>query len=81
MILESEAGKPVKQIAQELTTYPNKVIDWRQRYVENGLAGLQDQPRSGRPPKYGKTFRNDLLKVLSGSIAILVEPGYHPSCS
>ena len=65
MILESEAGKPVKQIAQELTTYPNKVIYWRQRYVENGLAGLQDQPRSGRPPKYGERFRTDLLKVLS----------------
>ena len=64
MILESAAGKPVKQIAQELTTYPNKVIYWRQRYVANGLAGLQDQPRSGRPPKYGAPFRTDLLKVL-----------------
>ncbi len=65
MILESEAGTPVQQIAQALHTYSNKVIYWRQRYVENGLAGLQDQPRSGRPPKYGETFRNDLLKVLS----------------
>ena len=65
MILESEAGKPVKQIAQELTTYPNKVIYWRQRYVAKGLAGLQDQPRSGRPPKYGARFRTNLLKVLS----------------
>jgi len=65
MIVESAAGTPVQQIAQALHTYPNKVIYWRQRYVENGLAGLQDQPRSGRPPKYGETFRNDLLKVLS----------------
>jgi len=64
MILESAAGKPVTQIAQELSTYPNKVIYWRQRYVANGLAGLQDQPRSGRPPKYGERFRTDLLKVL-----------------
>ena len=29
MILDSEAGKPVKQIAQELNTYSNKVIYWR----------------------------------------------------
>jgi transposase len=63
MILESEAGKPVKQIAQALHTYPNKVIYWRQRYVEHGIVGLQDHPRSGRPPKYGERFRKDLLKV------------------
>ena len=64
MILESEAGTPVNQIAQALHTYPNKVIYWRQRYVENGIAGLHDTPRSGRPPKYGARFRTDLLKVL-----------------
>ena len=65
MILDSETGKPVNQIAQELNTYPNKVIYWRQKYVENGMAGLRDNPRSGRPKKYGGNFRNDLLKVLS----------------
>jgi transposase len=65
MILGSKAGKPVTRIAQELHTYPNKVIYWRQRYVEKGLAGLQDNPRSGRPPTYGDRFRTDLLKVLS----------------
>ncbi len=65
MIVEREAGKPVKQIAQALHTYPNKIIYWRQRYVDNGLAGLQDHSRSGRPPKYGERFRTNLLKVLS----------------
>jgi transposase len=64
MILDSEAGKPVKQIAQELNTYPNKVIYWRQRYVKQGLEGLHDEPRSGRPPKYGETLRNNVLKLL-----------------
>jgi transposase len=64
MILESEAGTPVQQIARRLHTYPNKVIYWRQRYVANGLVGLQDQPRSGRPPKYEERFRQDLLEVL-----------------
>ena len=67
MILDSEAGKPVKQIAQELNTYSNKVIYWRQRYVKIGLEGLQDNPRSGRPPIYGEAFRNTVLKVLSKS--------------
>jgi len=67
MILGSEMGKPVKQIARELNTYPNKVIYWRQRYVEKGLKGLHDNPRSGRPPKYSETFRNSVLKLLGES--------------
>jgi len=65
MILDSEVGKPVKQIALELNTYPNKVIHWRRRYVEFGLKGLQDNPRSGRPAKYDEAFRNRVLKLLS----------------
>jgi transposase len=64
MILDSEAGKPVKQIASELNTYPNKIIHWRQRYVEFGLEGLRDNPRSGRPAKYDEVFRNRVLKLL-----------------
>lgn len=65
MILDSEQGKPVKQIAQELNTYPNKVIYWRKRYVEKGLEGLNDNPRSGRPAIYDETFRDSVLKLLS----------------
>jgi len=65
MILDSEVGKPVKQIALELNTYPNKIIHWRQRYVEFGLKGLQDNHRSGRPAKYDEVFRNSVLKLLS----------------
>lgn len=65
MILGSETGKPVKDIAQELNTYPNKVIYWRQRYVEQGLEGLQDKSRTGRPAKYDTNFRNNVLQLLN----------------
>jgi transposase len=65
MIRDSEVGKPVKQIAMELNTYPNKVIYWRQRYFELGLEGLQDKPRSGRPAIYDDAFRNRVLERLS----------------
>jgi transposase len=65
MILDSEIGKPIKEIAEALQTYPNKIIYWRNRYVEFGLHGLQDKPRSGRPHKYGKKFKADVLKLLS----------------
>jgi len=64
MILDSGEGKPVNQIAQEFQTYPNKIIHWRKRYVEEGLKGLQDKPRSGRPARYDETFRNNVLQLL-----------------
>lgn len=64
MILDSGEGKPVKQIAGELQTYPNKIIYWRKRYIKHGLKGLQDKPRSGRPAKYDNEFRNAVLALL-----------------
>jgi len=64
MILDSGEGKPVKQIANELRTYPNKIIYWRKRYIEYGLKGLRDKPRSGRPAKYDEGFRNNVLALL-----------------
>ena len=33
-------------------TYPNKIIEWRDRYQSEGLAGLDDRPRSGKPKEY-----------------------------
>ncbi len=40
------------QIAQELSTNKNTVGLWRHRFARAGLAGLQDAPRSGRPPVF-----------------------------
>lgn len=67
MILDSGLGKPVKQIAQELNTYPNKIIFWRQKYIEQGLEGLNDKPRAGRPAIYDEAFRDSVLKLLGKS--------------
>jgi hypothetical protein len=43
MILESALGTPVKDIAGKLNTYPNKVIEWRKRYEQQGIAGFARQ--------------------------------------
>jgi hypothetical protein len=40
------------RIAQELGTSNDTVGLWRRRYALAGLAGLQDAPRSGRPPVF-----------------------------
>jgi transposase len=54
----------VSHIARELKVRPNTVIEWRQRFEKKGIAGLHDSPRSGKPPRYGVEFRNQVLAIL-----------------
>lgn len=45
-------GAPNEHIAAELRCSRHTVAKWRERFREHGLAGLQDAPRSGRPPSF-----------------------------
>jgi transposase len=40
------------QVANEFDCSRNTVVLWRTRYLQHGLAGLQDAPRSGRPRSF-----------------------------
>ncbi len=49
------AGKDLPsnlQVANEFGCARNTVILWRTRFLQLGLAGLQDAPRSGRPRSF-----------------------------
>jgi FixJ family two-component response regulator len=49
----ADADRPTNlQIARELGCKNDTVSLWRRRFAEAGLAGLQDAPRSGRPPLF-----------------------------
>ena len=52
IILLAAAGVPNKEIAARLDTSPQVVHKWRKRFFEEGLPGLEDRPRSGRPPLF-----------------------------
>lgn len=65
MVLLCCEGKQIKDIAAELNERPNTVILWRDRYIENGFAGLMDAPRSGRKAVYGADARDLILKKLA----------------
>jgi hypothetical protein len=43
---------PNLQIAAEFGCARNTTAKWRNRFLEAGLSGLQDAPRSGRPPTF-----------------------------
>lgn len=45
-------GAPVEEIAVRLSLARNTVYLWLHRFQARGLAGLEDQPRGGRPPTY-----------------------------
>ena len=45
-------GQRVPHIADALPVGAKLVRRWITRFNTHGLSGLQDQPRSGRPPRY-----------------------------
>jgi len=53
IVLAAAAGKTNQQIAGELYLPEVTVGKWRRGFASQGLEGLQDAPRSGRPVKYG----------------------------
>jgi putative transposase len=53
IVLAAAAGKSNQQIAGELQMPEVTVSKWRRCFVSQGLEGLHDAPRSGRPAKHG----------------------------
>ena len=64
IILGCLAGKRVKEVARACHSRPNTVIKWRQRFAQQGLAGLRDAPRPGAKRVYGEDFRKRVLALL-----------------
>ena len=63
IVLLAADGMANEAIAERVGVATNTVLAWRRRYVERGLAGLADQPRSGRPRRIGwrrGTWRSNL---------------------
>ena len=53
IVLWAADGQSNKQIAQRLGTREARVSRWRTRFEREGLEGLHDAPRLGRPPHEG----------------------------
>ena len=52
IILHCADGLPHREIKRRLKTSVDSVLRWRNRYEKEGLDGLQDLPRPGRPPTF-----------------------------
>lgn len=64
IVLGCLEGQPVSTVARSWKVRPNTVIDWRRRFAAEGIAGLRDRPRSGKPPRYTGEFRKQVLATL-----------------
>ncbi len=62
--LACSSGKMIREIASELHTRPNTVIQWRERYLRNGLKGLYDEQRTGKPKKYPEDLKIQIVKLI-----------------
>jgi transposase len=52
IILYCADGLPHRQIKRQLNSSVDTVLRWRKRYEQQGIDGLQDRPRPGRPPTF-----------------------------
>jgi transposase len=52
IVLYAAEGLSNDSIAARLDTPRQVVSKWRKRFFEKGLAGLEDEPRGGRPPVF-----------------------------
>lgn len=74
IILKCLKGEGVAEIARNLKIRPNTVIEWRRRFGSEGIKGLRDRARSGKPKQYNAEFRNQVLKTLE------LPPPYGQAC-
>jgi transposase len=63
IVLLAAEGTSNKQIAERLDTSPQTVSKWRKRFYQEGLGGLEDRPRSGRPPVFPPEARIEMKAI------------------
>jgi transposase len=64
IVLACLEGKEIQQVAKELGASIPTVSKWRRRFAQDGVRGLRDQPRSGKPRTYDAAFRDRVLALL-----------------
>jgi transposase len=64
VLLAGEQGHSVSEIARIVREAETTVLRWLKRYLAEGLEGLHDAPRSGRPAQVTEAYRAELLAAV-----------------
>ena len=68
VVLAAAAGEGSASIGRREGVRLTTVSTWRRRFVDLGVAGLQDERRSGRPETYGSDVEQRILAKLDESV-------------
>lgn len=64
IILLAAAGRSTRSIAEEVGVQPRIVSNWRARFADHGLGGLENRPQGGRKPIYGLAMNKRIVALL-----------------
>ena len=67
IVLLASLGRSTRSIAAEVGVEPRIVSNWRARFADEGLEGLEERARPGKPPIYDGATDKRILKQLDRS--------------
>lgn len=63
LVWQLAAGASLVEASEWVGLHYTNAHQWVQRFLDSGVAGLLDRPRSGRPRDYGHDLTTEVLKV------------------
>ena len=66
-ILMLSEGRPILHIKKAISLQRRIIRKWAYRYLENGIDGLYDSPRPGRPRIFPDDVEKKLIEIASAS--------------
>ena len=70
-------GETIQSAAEQVRRHASTVSQWLTRFEAQGLAGLADAPKSGRPPTYSEEERGRLIATARTHPQVLGLPFGH----
>jgi transposase len=64
IVLLASEGRSTRSIAAEVGVEPRIVSNWRRRFADHGLGGLEDRSRASKKPIYGAATNKRILALL-----------------
>ncbi len=74
IIEQAAQGRSIPQLAESMHLNEKTIRKWFKRFGEQGLAGLEDAPRSGAPSRYTVENQALILEVAATAPAKLDQP-------
>ena len=65
IVLACLRRQPLDEISAQFQVSRSMIFRWRARFIRDGIAGLWDKPRTGKPARYDESFEKQVLDILA----------------